>query len=79
MGREQILRRPGVAGALASWSAALSSWSGADRRETCMPARQSTKTPLAPELEAIATAAADRVRARADAIADDGGLQPSGR
>ena len=40
-----------------------------------MPARQSTETPLAPELEAIATAAADRVRAQADASADDGELQ----
>ena len=40
-----------------------------------MPARQSTDTPLAPELEAIATAAADRVRAHADASADDSELQ----
>ena len=40
-----------------------------------MPARQSTETPLAPELEAIATAAADRVRAQADAGADVGELQ----
>lgn len=40
-----------------------------------MPARQTTETPLAPELEAIATAAADRVRAQADASADDGELQ----
>jgi hypothetical protein len=37
-----------------------------------MPARQTTETPLAPELEAIATAAADRVRSQADATADDG-------
>jgi DNA-binding NarL/FixJ family response regulator len=40
-----------------------------------MSARQSTETPLAPELEAIAAAAADRVRALADASAEDGGLQ----
>ena len=40
-----------------------------------MPARQTTETPLAPELEAIAAAAADRVRAQADATADDGELQ----
>jgi DNA-binding NarL/FixJ family response regulator len=40
-----------------------------------MPARQTAETPLAPELEAIATAAADRVRAQADASADDGKLQ----
>ena len=40
-----------------------------------MPARQTTETPLAPELEAIATAAADRVRAQADATADDRELQ----
>jgi hypothetical protein len=32
-----------------------------------MPARQMTDTPLAPELEAIATAAADRLRAEAEA------------
>jgi DNA-binding NarL/FixJ family response regulator len=32
-----------------------------------MPARQMTDTPLSPELEAIATAAADRLRAEADA------------
>jgi hypothetical protein len=31
-----------------------------------MPTRQMTDTPLAPELEAIATAAADRLRAEAD-------------
>jgi hypothetical protein len=31
-----------------------------------MPARQMTDTPLSPELEAIATAAADRRRAEAD-------------
>ena len=40
-----------------------------------MPARQTTETPLAPELEAIATAAADRVRAQADASANNGDLQ----
>jgi DNA-binding NarL/FixJ family response regulator len=40
-----------------------------------MPARQTTETPLAPELEAIAAAAADRVRGQADASADDGELQ----
>jgi DNA-binding NarL/FixJ family response regulator len=40
-----------------------------------MPAHQTTETPLAPELEAIAAAAADRVRAQADATADDGELQ----
>jgi DNA-binding NarL/FixJ family response regulator len=40
-----------------------------------MPARETTETPLAPELEAIAAAAADRVRAQADATADDGELQ----
>jgi DNA-binding NarL/FixJ family response regulator len=34
-----------------------------------MPAHQTTETPLAPELEAIAAAAADRVRAQADASA----------
>jgi hypothetical protein len=32
-----------------------------------MPARQMTDTPLAPELETIATAAADRLRAEAEA------------
>jgi DNA-binding NarL/FixJ family response regulator len=32
-----------------------------------MPARQMTDTPLSPELDAIATAAADRLRAAADA------------
>ena len=40
-----------------------------------MPARQTTETPLAPELEAIAAAAADRVRAQADASANNSDLQ----
>jgi DNA-binding NarL/FixJ family response regulator len=40
-----------------------------------MPARQTTETPLAPALEAIATAAANRVRAQAEASGDDGELQ----
>jgi hypothetical protein len=41
-----------------------------------MPLRHTTEDPLAPELEAIATAAADRLRAQADSNGrDDGGLQ----
>jgi hypothetical protein len=43
-------------------------------RPVCLPARR-PRQPLAPELEAIAAAAADRVRAQADATADDGELQ----
>ena len=38
----------------------------APTKRRCVPARQMTDTPLAPELEAIATAAADRLRAEAD-------------
>jgi hypothetical protein len=41
-----------------------------------MPSRHTTEDPLAPELEAIATAAADRRRAQADSNGhDDGELQ----
>jgi hypothetical protein len=38
----------------------------APTKRRCVPARQMTDTPLAPELEAIATAAADRLRAEAE-------------
>jgi len=66
-GRGQILRRRGVAGAWRPGQPRSSRGEPPDPtkgRSVCLPS-QTTETPLAPELEAIAAAAADRVRAQA--------------